>query len=171
MKKPILLIILLLSLPVFAQQKKEPDVFRLKFKLLNKNIKPYQFFQPGSPPFWAEVRLTNINGEMYRTGRYLPFGWKGHLKPFYLEATNLDGKEEDISFDGSYSDADSPEKIELSKGKSITDTLNIPVLYSFKRTGTYKVRVVFNTIQAYNHRTSGNYGLVYSNWDTVYVKE
>lgn len=172
MKKTITLLGILLILPhLFAQQKPIP-IFALDFKLLNKTIKPYQYFDPTAPAFWAQVSLTNINGRMWHTGKYLPFGWKGGLYPFYLEATDLQGKEIDIRFNGTYSLAASPAEIDLDKGKTITDTLNIPVVYSFKKAGVYKVRAVFNSYLAYGSRSNQvNYGLVYSNWDTVYVRE
>lgn len=173
MKKTITLLTILLALPnLFAQQQKPISIFALDFKLLNKQIKPYEYFNPTAPAFWAQVSLTNINGRVLRMGKYLPFGWKGGLHPFYLEATDLNGKEIDIRFNGTYSLAASPSQVDLDKGNTITDTLNIPVVYSFKRTGVYKVRAVFNTMQAYaDHRNMINYGLVYSNWDTVYVKD
>lgn len=172
MKKPIILLCLLFIRPLLFAQHNAPVIFNLQFTLLNKQIKPYEYFNPTAPAFWAQVSLTNINGRVLHMGKYLPFGWKGGLHPFYLEATDLNGKEIDIRFNGTYSLAASPSQVDLDKGNTITDTLNIPVVYSFKRTGVYKVRAVFNTMQAYaDHRNMINYGLVYSNWDTVYVKD
>ncbi len=173
MKRIVLLLSVIFFASGFAYQVSDTP-FKIVFRLLNKKIKTYKKYDEKDLNFLGEIHFTNLTDSSFSMPSRLHVGWKGEFDPFYLEAYKLNGKEEDITFKangGDYIMAIDPE-INFEKGSTCTDTFDIRQLFRFRHAGVYKIRVVCVPEYFFHSNNISMRGIViYSNWDTVYVKD